>query len=233
MSDEEKIGRAYYAIIPATVRYDKNLIPNAKLLYGEITALCNEKGFCWAGNSYFADLYSVTKKSISAWIGQLSENGFIKLVYIYKDGTKEILNRHIYLKDGGIWKKSSGGIEENFQGYGRNLLGGMEEKVIDNNTKKNNTDNNTEEREERTAPRSSPFKKPTIDEVSAYCKERGNKINPEAFLDFYESKGWLIGKNKMKDWRASIRTWERKEREGGKDGKQRDRTPDRFIVPEF
>lgn len=53
------------------------------------------------------------------------------------------------------------------------------------------------------------FKKPNIDEIRAYCKERNNKVDPECFIDFYEAKGWVIGKNKMKDWKASVRTWEK------------------------
>ena len=61
----------YYAVIPASVRYDDKLTPNAKLMYGEITALCNEKGFCWATNIYFAQLYNVSRVSISKWINQL------------------------------------------------------------------------------------------------------------------------------------------------------------------
>ena len=57
------------------------------------------------------------------------------------------------------------------------------------------------------------FKKPTIEEISAYCKERNNSIDPQMFYDFYESKGWMVGKNKMKDWKAACRTWESKRKE--------------------
>ena len=53
------------------------------------------------------------------------------------------------------------------------------------------------------------FRKPTFEEVDAYCQERQNGIDAEQFIDYYESKGWMIGKNKMKDWKASVRTWER------------------------
>ena len=53
------------------------------------------------------------------------------------------------------------------------------------------------------------FKKPTLEEVKQYCNERKNNINPQRFIDFYESKGWMVGKNKMKDWKACIRTWEK------------------------
>lgn len=52
------------------------------------------------------------------------------------------------------------------------------------------------------------FIPPDIEEVKEYCKERKNEIDPQKFLDFYQSKGWMVGKNKMKDWKACVRTWE-------------------------
>ena len=52
------------------------------------------------------------------------------------------------------------------------------------------------------------FLPPTISEVKEYCEKRKNGINPEQFVNFYQSKGWMIGKNKMKDWKAAVRTWE-------------------------
>lgn len=57
------------------------------------------------------------------------------------------------------------------------------------------------------------FVKPTIEEVQAYCTERGNNVDAQRWYDFYESKGWKVGRNPMKDWKASIRTWERGENE--------------------
>ena len=56
------------------------------------------------------------------------------------------------------------------------------------------------------------FNKPKIEDVKQYCLERQNNIDAEAFIDFYESKGWKVGKTKMKDWKASIRTWERRDK---------------------
>lgn len=70
---------SYYAVIPARVRYSTKLTANAKLLYGEITALCSEKGYCWASNKFLADLYDVSEKQVSLWIKQLSECGFIEV----------------------------------------------------------------------------------------------------------------------------------------------------------
>ena len=59
------------------------------------------------------------------------------------------------------------------------------------------------------APQKGRFIPPTVGEVKTYCKERGNGVNAEKFVDFYESKGWYVGKNKMRDWKAAVRNWER------------------------
>ena len=73
---------------------------------------------------------------------------------------------------------------------------------------KNSIDKNSIEYKENTKRK---FIKPTIEEIQEYCKERNNGINANAFYDFYESKDWYVGKNKMKDWKACIRTWEQRE----------------------
>ena len=57
------------------------------------------------------------------------------------------------------------------------------------------------------------FIQPSVEEVRAYCKERGNNINAETFVDFYQSKGWKVGNNPMKDWKACVRTWEKKDQQ--------------------
>ena len=82
---EEQI-QSYYAIIPANVRYDVRLPMGAKLLYGEITALCNARGFCWADNKYFARLYSSDERTIRRWIEALVSLGYILRNYMLSEG---------------------------------------------------------------------------------------------------------------------------------------------------
>lgn len=78
----------YYAIIPSKVRYDKVLPPNAKLLYGEITALTQKEGYCWASNDYFAELYDVSVETISRWISALKKAGYIEVELLKRQGNK-------------------------------------------------------------------------------------------------------------------------------------------------
>jgi helix-turn-helix protein len=147
--------RSYYAVIPAIVRYDKKIIPNAKLLYGEITALCNEKGYCWATNKYFADLYGVDPRSIRSWVQSLVSQGYIRV-----EITNEV-DRKIFILEVGQFlpggrKKSSGGV-------GRNIP-------------HNNTVNNTiiDIAEQSSAPAKKPKKeqKPVIQYTKELLEEK-------------------------------------------------------------
>ena len=90
---------SYYSIIPATVRYDHNLKANEKLMYGEITALSSKNGYCWAENRYFAELYDVHKITISNWLKNLEDNGYIRTELKYVYGTKQVSKRLIYIND--------------------------------------------------------------------------------------------------------------------------------------
>ena len=172
----------YYAVIPAEVRYNKKITPNAKLLYAEITALCNMNGKCTASTKYFCKIYEVSRISIQNWLKALEDNNYIKRVNIYEQGSKEILSRVITL-----------------------INTPSKEKFTDNTniniTNTNLTDSN----------KKAVFKKPSLEEVKDYCILRKNNVDAEAFIAFYESKGWMIGKNKMKDWKQAIITWEKRE----------------------
>lgn len=103
----------YYAVIPATVRYDKRLKDKAKLLYGEIAALTNKYGRCSASNKYFAELYEVDISTISRLIKNLCDYGYITTTLVYKENTKEIDKRYMQICIEGICKK----VKENKEEY--------------------------------------------------------------------------------------------------------------------
>jgi DNA-binding MarR family transcriptional regulator len=133
--------KSYYAVIPATVRYDKRLKPLARLLYGELTALSNEKGYCWASNKYFAELYEVTSETVSRWISQLAEYGYIRLS-ISRAG-KMIVERKIYLSQGLIDEKINTSCQKDQEVIDEKINTPIDKKVKENNTDNNTTENNT------------------------------------------------------------------------------------------
>ena len=73
--------------------------------------------------------------------------------------------------------------------------------------------------------RAKRFVPPTVDQVREYCEERGNSVNPQRFVDYYSSNGWMVGKNKMKDWKAAVRTWEQKEKSYGRPAAPKNSNP--------
>lgn len=125
---------AYYAVIPAGVRYDPDLPANAKLLYGELTSLCNQTGYCWATNQYFAQLYGLTERTVSRLIVQLEGKGYIRCEMAATDKGSE---RRIYA---GVFVVSGeGGIDKNVQTPpDKNVQGGVDKNVYQNNKDMNN-----------------------------------------------------------------------------------------------
>jgi hypothetical protein len=178
----------YYAILTSEVRYSKALTPNAKLLYAELTALCNMNGKCTASTEYFCRLYEVSRVSVQKWLKNLEDNGHIKRVNIYRQGSKEILTRVITL-----------------------VNTPSKEKLTDNTNihivNTNLTDSNNK----------ALFKKPTLNDIINYCTERKNNIDAETFFNFYETNGWMQGKGKpIVSWKACIVTWEKREKSNPK-----------------
>lgn len=137
---------SYYGIMPANIRYDKNLKPMEKIMYVEITALSNKNGYCNATNSYFAELYDVWKNTVSLWISNLEKAGYIKIVFMYEEGTKNIKERRLYVNDTPIMKNHNTCYEKEEYPVMKNHKPPVMKNHKDNNTSNNNTsinNNNT------------------------------------------------------------------------------------------
>lgn len=217
--EKENRTPGYMAYIPSDVRYDKELKPNEKLLFGEISALATAKGHCWATNKYFADLYDVAVETVSRWISHLAVKGYIKTKIVYHEDGKTIKERRITVnffrnfedeeEDGMPIDEKIKGIDEKInQPIDEKINQPIDEKIKENNTSINNTSkNNIKENKKR---KTEPFKKPTLEEVTAYIQERKSPIDSERFYAYYESVGWIVGKKPMKNWKMAVITWEKR-----------------------
>lgn len=174
----EEQQKSYYAIIPANVRYDKDLAPNAKLLYGEITALCNEKGYCWASNQYFAELYGVSVLSVKRWVNSLVNKGYVYRTLTYKTNSKEV-DKRILSIDSGI-KIDTTSVQKCYDPSIKNDTSSSIKNDTDNNTSINNTFNNTNEYKEKN------IKKESVNSVITEYTE--NKDLQDALHDFVDMR---------------------------------------------
>lgn len=174
----EEQQRSYYAIIPANVRYDKDLAPNAKLLYGEITALCNEKGYCWASNQYFAELYGVSVLSIKRWVNSLVTKGYVYRTLTYKPNSKEVDKRILSIYSGK--KIDTTSVQKCYDPSIKNDTSSSIKNDTDNNTSINNTFNNTVDIKEKN------IKKESVNSVIAEYTE--SKDLQDALHDFVDMR---------------------------------------------
>lgn len=152
---------SYYAIIPSEVRYDTSIPANAKLLYGEISALIGADGYCFASNDYFATLYQTTRETIARQLTKLEQAGHIRRV-IEKDSSGQVVARKIYLRvsvpDGwGIDKNINTPIDEKINTSPQKNQGGIDEKIKD-------TDKSITVKEKDKKEKSKPKPEPLTDE---------------------------------------------------------------------
>lgn len=176
---------AYYAVIVADVRYDKALKPNAKLLYGELTALCNQYGYCWATNEYFAGLYDLSVSTISRLIAQLERRGYIRCeMAAVKNGSERRIYAGAFVVhpvEGGLGKNDKTPLSKNDKGgLGKN----SKTHICMNNTSKNNT----------------PYSPPEGDGGQSVQKR-------EADMELFEQFWNAYPKNRRKKKEAARKAW--------------------------
>lgn len=227
-----------FIVIPSVVKLDMELPLSAQMLYGIITWKCNSHAYTWVTNRELGEALGVSAKRVSALLSILESRGHIETEIEYKDGTHEILRRCIFpmMKSSrSILRKEP--LPENedtphpknkdtspsecaYPSPGTGIPLPENEEVICNiNNKKNNSPYSPPEGdapagppETADKPKSRKFVPPDVEQVRAYCRERGNGIDPAAFVDYYASKGWTVGRAPMKDWKAAVRTWEQRRR---------------------
>lgn len=179
---------SYYSVTPAPVRYS-HINNGAKLLYGEITALSNKHGYCWATNSYFAKLYGTDKSTIKRWIRQLAEKHFIKSVVI-KDEKGRVLQRR-------LWITNTPGCKNAPTPRGKNEPRGRVKNEPENITRKNTTSiiNNLSLSPLTNKPLTKS--KQTTKRVQGETKKKSNPLN---LLTEEEAEAAKLAKNSFNQW---------------------------------
>ena len=180
--------------IPAEIWLDDRLTALDKMILAEITSLDTGEG-CYASNKYLAEFCGTKENTISISISKLKEIGYLKQISF--DGRQRVLKSCLIKNQRQTLKKSKAECEKI---KGSTLL---KNNIVDNT--------NRESRAKTKIP-------PEFEDVKAYCDERKNGIDAQRFIDYYEARGWMIGKNKMKDWKAAVRTWEKNRKQEQSNG---------------
>lgn len=178
------------------MRTSLGLKGNELLVFAIIHGYSQSQQGCFYGSlAYLQELTgAASKRTIINTLQDLVAKGYL----VKRETTLDGVRRVLYSVADGWCKNYTDGGAKNAPGGSANFA-------------PNNKGIDIKERDINKATR---FVKPTIEEVREYCRERGNDIDPEEFVDFYSSKGWMVGTSPMKDWRACVRTWERSHAKG-------------------
>jgi predicted transcriptional regulator len=167
---------------------------NELLIYAIIYGFSQTEGQVFSGSlRYLAEWTNSTKQGVIKSLKSLVEKGCIGKQDRIVNGVK--FCEYYATKFNGVVNKVD-------QGGKQSLMGGIKQS-LPNNINIDNIENNKEYKRR--------FTPPTLKEVTEYCLERKNTINPQQFVDFYTAKGWKVGNTPMKDWKAAVRTWEQRD----------------------
>lgn len=145
-------------------------------------------GVFFGGINFICEVCGISRATAFNVLEKLMEKELIFKNEIYHNGVKYVTYKVSLNNRGVVQNLDSGSLKS---------IPNIERTYINDNTLSKNK-------------RSSKFQKPSVEEVREYCQSRGNGIDAETFINFYESKGWVVGKSPMKDWKAAIRTWEKR-----------------------
>ena len=176
--------------IPIEIWQNRSLSWNEKILLMEIDSFTAKDRECYISNEYIAELLGVSVSWASKCLSHLLELGLVRVVKF--DGRKRYVESTIQFK---------ADLNES------SMQDGIKVPHTDNNEYININNNSLYKKG------SSRFQKPTIEEIRQYCLEKGYNVDAEQFFNFYESKGWVVGKSPMKNWRAAVCTWNKREKE--------------------
>ena len=188
MEEQERIVKGIW--IPIEIWKDKNLSWNEKLLYLEIDSFTSNEKDCFISDEYIANFLGINTTNANKTLSSLIKKGYV--VKTRFDG------RHRFIK-------AALSIPTTLNCCKQQPSHAHDSNIISNNNEENNITNTItiNEREKK----SKRFIKPTIQEIQAHILEKGYTFDAEAFYAFYESNGWKVGKNPMKNWKAACTTW--------------------------
>ncbi len=202
-----KVLPVNYITVCGWMRSELHLNGNELLLYALIYGFSQEENqWCESGLQYICDWLGVNDKSnVRRIISRLVDKGVI----IKQD---ELINGVKFCKYRAVLPRSQNDHHPVVKTTTNNI--DIVSTKVDTTPTENNNPIilfNDKDIPTKETSKERRFVKPTLEQVKAYCEERGNNIDPQHFIDYYESNGWMVGRTHMKDWKAAIRTWERKE----------------------
>jgi predicted transcriptional regulator len=175
---------------------DLGLKGNELLAYALIYGFSQDGETWFTGSSkYIAEWLNIDRRNVLAVLQKLVEKGLLIKNEKIINGVKLCNYKAVIGSD-----ETSQGMMNHHRGSDKTSQGGSDE-TSHHNTSIDNIEDSIYIRKQ--------FKKPSLEDVNLYCKERNNNVDCERFINYYESNGWKVGKSPMKDWKAAVRNWER------------------------